>query len=881
MCVFRHTFCLVALSFAVAACSNTPGTEQTDCTDGTDNDGDGLIDDADPGCPWNQNVMEWPDPRECNDGVDNDGDGLIDLEDWGCPDSMGDEETDPVRACNDGVDNDADGKADFYGVDIDGDGVLDLEIDTGCENPIDDDEFNYPACQNGLDDDVDGEADYPFDAGCASMDDDDEFDDCPLGPTCPACSDTIDNDGDGFIDNADPGCGSASDTDEYHPIIGPCGPSLVIMDLSATGEAMGSIMGPLPNELTSDTCHGYGGEYAFMYNVVAGPVSLVVSTDYPETTLDTVIYVRSECRDPDRELGCDDDGGITANNSSTLVIPLVDTGSYYVIVDSYGPGSLGDFKVTVDERAPLHGPCDPLDPTACVPGLICRPLTPGDPTTCEFHECGDSIDNEGDGITDFPLEPGCSNVEDDTETDDCPAGPLCPDCGNGVDDDADGLIDYSGGDPGCDFASDSVELDECVPGVTVSYHGGGTVTGTTVGGTSLLTAPAGCDSGGSSATSPERVYVYTLNQTLTNMVVSTAGSGYDSVHYVRTPDCGVAGPLSMCTNATDINIASPAMGDYFVIVDGNWGAAGAFNLTITGTIAVGQPCIMGDTNFVCVVGSACVAGVCEPADCNNGIDDDADGFIDSPNDPGCLNISDPDETDDCPAGPMCPQCGNGIDDDADGMIDYPMDDSCTTAADDDESCLSFGVDTFGYQGCQDVLGATPPCEDISTTGSLGCSSDDCNTATALPFTFDFYGVAQTSVGFGSNGKLGFPGSTIYSNTCTIENNTIAAYWDDLYPPSGGSLRYQTFGTAPNRHITFQWNVPHISGGTFYDIRAVLYEGTNDIDVCYVDTVTLGATTDNGGSATTGIRGSAAGDVVNFSCNSAVVTSGLLLRYTHP
>jgi hypothetical protein len=151
----------------------------------------------------------------------------------------------------------------------------------------------------------------------------------------------------------------------------------------------------------------------------------------------------------------------------------------------------------------------------------------------------------------------------------------------------------------------------------------------------------------------------------------------------------------------------------------------------------------------------------------------------------------------------------------------------------------------------------------------------------LPFTFDFYGSPQTTVTLVSNGKLAFPGTTTYSNTCTIESNTIAVYWDDLYPPSGGAVKYQTFGTAPNRHVTFQWHVPHISGGTQYDIRAVLYETTNDIDVCYVDTTTGLAATDNGLSATTGIHGTTAANTLNFSCNSAVVTDGLYLRYTHP
>jgi len=47
---------------------------------------------------------------ECSDGVDNDGDGLADLDDPGCRDESGTME-DP--RCQDGVDNDGDGKMDF------------------------------------------------------------------------------------------------------------------------------------------------------------------------------------------------------------------------------------------------------------------------------------------------------------------------------------------------------------------------------------------------------------------------------------------------------------------------------------------------------------------------------------------------------------------------------------------------------------------------------------------------------------------------------------------------------------------------------------------------------------------------------------------------
>lgn len=56
--------------------------------------------------------------------------------------------------------------------------------------------------------------------------------------------------------------------------------------------------------------------------------------------------------------------------------------------------------------------------------------------------CGDGADNDGDGLTDFRSDPGCSTPSDPSET---TSGRACND---GVDNDGDGLTDYPA-DPGC------------------------------------------------------------------------------------------------------------------------------------------------------------------------------------------------------------------------------------------------------------------------------------------------------------------------------------------------------------------------------------------------------------------------------------------------
>lgn len=55
------------------------------CADGADNDGDELVDDADPGCADGTEADNEP-AGECADEMDNDGDELVDDEDPGCAD---------------------------------------------------------------------------------------------------------------------------------------------------------------------------------------------------------------------------------------------------------------------------------------------------------------------------------------------------------------------------------------------------------------------------------------------------------------------------------------------------------------------------------------------------------------------------------------------------------------------------------------------------------------------------------------------------------------------------------------------------------------------------------------------------------------------------
>jgi uncharacterized repeat protein (TIGR01451 family) len=138
--------------------SDTGGSVQ--CSDGIDNDGDGLTDfPDDPGCIDGSDLDET-DPPQCSDGIDNDGDGNTDYPDDPKCASFRDDDEGGSPECSDGVDND-------------GDGATDAD-DPDCADGNGSSETGLPACANGIDDDGDGLTDYPFDDGCDNAVDDDE-----------------------------------------------------------------------------------------------------------------------------------------------------------------------------------------------------------------------------------------------------------------------------------------------------------------------------------------------------------------------------------------------------------------------------------------------------------------------------------------------------------------------------------------------------------------------------------------------------------------------------------------------------------------------------------------------------------------------------------
>jgi hypothetical protein len=84
-------------------------------------------------------------------------------------------------------------------------------------------------------------------------------------------------------------------------------------------------------------------------------------------------------------------------------------------------------------------------------------------------------------------------------------------------------------------------------------------------------------------------------------------------------------------------------------------------------------------------------------ECRDGRDNDSDGLIDYPADPGCTDRED--NTELTTTTPVFYQCNDGLDNDSDGLIDFPIDPGCSSAVDNSE--LNIIVPTL-YQ-CNDNI----------------------------------------------------------------------------------------------------------------------------------------------------------------------------------
>ncbi len=153
--------------------------------------------------------------------------------------------------------------------------------------------------------------------------------------------------------------------------------------------------------------------------------------------------------------------------------------------------------------------------------------------------------------------------------------------------------------------------------------------------------------------------------------------------------------------------------------------------------------------------------------------------------------------------------------------------------------------------------------DITATGTTVSLGDD-DTSAALPVGFDFFFFGNTYTEFyiSSNGFLFFDAGT--DDGCCSGNpipqadgidNIIAFAWNDIDPTSGGTIRYETVGTAPDRKLVMEFDaVPYFGSSNTVTTQVHMFEDSGIVEIHSTSIPTNGTATQGveNGDGTLGI-----------------------------
>ncbi|MDX1555075.1 MAG: hypothetical protein R3212_03520, partial [Xanthomonadales bacterium] len=112
--------------------------------------------------------------------------------------------------------------------------------------------------------------------------------------------------------------------------------------------------------------------------------------------------------------------------------------------------------------------------------------------------------------------------------------------------------------------------------------------------------------------------------------------------------------------------------------------------------------------------------------------------------------------------------------------------------------------------------------DVSASGTeVVLGDDEVSSAIPIGFAFSFYGEFYTQAYISSNGFVTFDAGSS-SGCCSGDpipsaggiDNMVAGFWEDLNPNNGGTIRYQTLGSPPNREFVVGfYQIEHFRGNT--------------------------------------------------------------------
>jgi hypothetical protein len=138
-------------------------------------------------------------------------------------------------------------------------------------------------------------------------------------------------------------------------------------------------------------------------------------------------------------------GDLLADDSSTIYV----IGGGFRVDGVWVP--YGDLVATTGELSGTLASGEPINTDFCQGGGSCT----GTITLLFPPECSDFADNDGDGLIDYPDDPGCENALSNLES---------PQCQDGEDNDGDGVIDFDAGQS--IWGECSGEWGGCPPGVS-------------------------------------------------------------------------------------------------------------------------------------------------------------------------------------------------------------------------------------------------------------------------------------------------------------------------------------------------------------------------------------------------------------------------------
>ena len=204
--------------------------------------------------------------------------------------------------------------------------------------------------------------------------------------------------------------------------------------------------------------------------------------------------------------------------------------------------------------------------------------------------------------------------------------------------------------------------------------------------------------------------------------------------------------------------------------------------------------------------------------------------------------------------------------------------------------------------------ATTFAPDLNAGTDIALPTDDRFSSSYIPLGFDFCfdGFEFTQVLVSSNGYVVFdpigcssnmpggnaaPGNTsdwsisaAIPNTNDAPRNAIMFPWQDVDPSVGGTIKYQTLGTAPNRRfvLTFD-NVPYFScNSLLFTGQLKMFETTNDIEMHITNKEICAGW--NGGDAILGIHnynGTVSVLGINYPTNWTATNQAAKFTYNCP